>query len=130
MFLGIKVLLTTEHGPRSKTMDYVGKKSGPGNKTMKKKPVKLNSGSGPSGTIPLPQGRPVRKGIIGPMGPTRPAKTKPYEDKIMKIAKEKKMQNLFNAIRKIKPTGRISEKDITDFKAQNKKYGGGMKKKK
>ena len=111
-------------------MDYVGKKSGPGNKTMKKKPVRLNSGSGRSGTIPLPQDRPVRKGIVGPMGPTRPGKTKPYEDKIMKIAKDQRMQKLYDAIRKIKPTGRISQKDMDDYRAQNKKYGGKMKKKK
>ena len=28
-------------------MDYVGKKSGPGNKMMKKKPVRLNTGGTP-----------------------------------------------------------------------------------
>ena len=110
-------------------MDYVGKRSRPGYKMKNKRIEKLNSGSGRSGTIPLPQDRPVRKGIVGPMGPTRPGKTKPYEDKIMKIAKEKRIQKLYDAIRKIKPTGRISQKDIADYRAQNKKYGGKMKKK-
>jgi len=92
--------------------------------------------------------KPLSKVTLQPMRPRRPKgdfgtgsgtpgqiKKKPYEDKIMKIAKDKrreeinkKAKDLFKKIKDQKPTGRVNMDDVKRASKMNK--GGYAKGKK